>query len=176
VHVSVKANFRSLGRRFGKGTQQVATAIAGADPVALTAALRTTGSAQLEVAGESVDVGPDDVVITETPRQGWAVATDAGETLALDLHLTPELVRRGQAREVVRLVQEGRKSAGLDVSDRIQLWLAADGPDLDAALDEHSADIGHEVLATTISRTAPPADAFTGADPDLGLSFALRRA
>ncbi len=63
-------------------------------------------------------------MITETPREGWAVATDAGETLALDLHLTPELLRRGLAREVVRLVQEGRKSAGLEVTDRIELWLS----------------------------------------------------
>ena len=78
-------------------------------------------------------------MITETPREGWAVATDAGETLALDLELTPELVRRGLAREVVRLVQEGRKSAGLDVSDRIELWLsAAAGSELAGALAEHA--------------------------------------
>ena len=141
VHVSVKANFRSLGRRYGKGTQAVAAAIGAADPVALTTALRGTGSATVVVAGAPETIGLDDVVITETPREGWAVATDAGETLALDLHLTPELVRRGLAREVVRMVQEGRKSAGLDVSDRIELWLTAGSAELDAALDEHTADI-----------------------------------
>ena len=84
VHVSVKANFRSLGRRFGKGTQPVAAAIASADPVELTAALRGTGSAEVEVNGEQVSVGPDDVVITETPRQGWAVATAANAIHRLD--------------------------------------------------------------------------------------------
>ena len=176
VHVSVKANFRSLGRRFGKGTQPVAAAIASADPVELTAALRGTGSAEVEVNGEQVSVGPDDVVITETPRQGWAVATDAGETLALDLHLTPDLLRRGQAREIVRLVQEARKTAGLDVSDRIELWLSADSGELAGALDEHSADIAGEVLAVSVSRDEPPADAHFGADDDLGISFAVRRA
>jgi isoleucyl-tRNA synthetase len=104
------------------------------------------------------------------------VATDAGETLALDLQLTPELIRRGLAREVVRLVQEGRKSAGLEVSDRIGLWLSAGSAELGAALDEHSADIAGEVLAVSISREAAPADAFGGTDEDLGLTFALRRA
>ena len=59
--------------------------------------------------------------LTETPREGWAVATDGGETVALDLELTPELRRAGLAREVVRLVQEARKTAGLDVTDRIEL-------------------------------------------------------
>jgi isoleucyl-tRNA synthetase len=176
VHVSVKANFRSLGRRFGKGTQPVAAAIAAADPVALTAALRSTGSAAVEVGGRAETIGLDDVVITETPREGWAVATDAGETLALDLHLTPALIRRGLAREVVRLVQEGRKSAGLDVSDRIELWLSTGSEDLAMALDEHSADIGTEVLAVSVSRDGAPSDAFGGTDADLGISFALRRA
>jgi isoleucyl-tRNA synthetase len=176
VHVSVKANFRSLGRRFGKGTQQVASAIAAADPVALTAALRSAGVATLEVSGEPVEVSPDDVVITETPREGWAVATDAGETLALDLHLTPELVRRGLAREVVRLVQDARKSAGLEVSDRIELWVQAQAPELAAALDAHASDIAGEVLAVEVTRGPAPDGATQGADADLGLSYGLRRA
>jgi isoleucyl-tRNA synthetase len=176
VHVSVKANFRSLGRRFGKGTQPVAAAIAATDPVALTASLRSTGSATVDVEGRTESIGPDDVVITETPREGWAVATDAGETLALDLHLTPELLRRGLAREVVRLVQEGRKSAGLEVSDRIELWLSTGSAELAEALDEHAQDIGSEVLAVSVSRGAAPADAVGGTDPDLDLTFALRRA
>ncbi len=176
VHVSVKANFRSLGRRFGKGTQPVAAAIAAADPVGLTAALRGSGAATVDVAGESVEVTPDDVVITETPRAGWAVATDAGETLALDLALTPDLIRRGLAREVVRLVQEGRKAAGLEVSDRIELWLDPSSPELGEALDEHAGDIAGEVLAVSVGRDEVPAGAFTGADDELGLAFALRRA
>jgi len=176
VHVSVKANFRSLGRRFGKGTQPVAAAIAAADPVALTAALRAHGTARVAVDGADVEVGPDDGVTTETPREGWAVATDAGETLALDLHLTPELVRRGLAREVVRLVQDARKGAGLAVSDRITLWLVADSEELGSALAEHGDDIAAEVLATTLHRDGLPADGYRGRDDDLGLAFALQRA
>ncbi len=178
VHVSVKANFRSLGRRFGKGTQPVAAAIAAADPVTVTAAIRSTGSATVQVDGSPVEVGADDVVITETPREGWAVATDAGDTLALDLALTPELVGRGLAREVVRTVQEARKSAGLAVSDRIELWLEADSPELAAALEAHSGDIGDEVLAVSVLTGAgdlASAQEFTGGDDDLGLTFGLRR-
>ena len=89
---------------------------------------------------------------------------------------TPELIRRGLAREVVRLVQEGRKSAGLEVSDRIELWLSAGSAELAEALDEHSADIASEVLAVSVSRDGAPSDAFAGTDADLGISFALRRA
>ena len=176
VHVSVKANFRSLGRRFGKGTQPVAAAVATADPAALTRSLRATGTAAVEVDGRTVELTADDVVITETPREGWAVATDAGETLALDLQLTPELVRRGLAREVVRLVQEGRKAAGLDVSDRIALWLTADADELAAALEEHADDIAAEVLAVSVTRGPAPDGAAAGGDAELGLAFGLSRA
>ena len=55
----------------------------------------------------------DDVIVSERPREGWSVVNEHGETIALDLHLTPELVRAGLAREVVRLVQEARKTSGL---------------------------------------------------------------
>ena len=53
------------------------------------------------------------MIVTERPREGWSVVNEQGETVALDLELTPELVRAGLAREVVRLVQEARKSQRL---------------------------------------------------------------
>ena len=126
VDASVKANFRALGKRFGKGVQGVAAAVAAADAELLVAELRTTGSAAVEVDGQTVYLSPDEVVVTETPREGWAVASAAGETLALDLTITPELRSAGLVRDAVRLIQEARKTSGLDVSDRIELWWQAD--------------------------------------------------
>ena len=117
VDASVKGNFRALGKRFGKGTQSVATAVASADAETLVAELRSTGSATVVVEGESHLLVADELVVTETPREGWAVASAAGETLALDLEITPALRRTGRVRDVVRLVQEARKTSGLDVSD-----------------------------------------------------------
>ncbi len=178
VHVGVRANFRSLGRRFGKGTQPVAAAVVAADPTVLANQLRARGSASVLVDGHEVQIGPDDVIITETPREGWAVATDAGETLALDLTLTPDLIQRGLAREVVRLVQDARKAAGLDVSDRIELWLSApEGSPLAAALAQHSPTIAREVLAVAVALDgAVLEDGHSGEDVELGLRYALRRA
>ena len=75
------------------------------------------------------------------------MASEAGETVALDLELTPELRRAGLAREVVRLVQDARKSAGLQVTDRIRLRWAAEG-ELAEALREHAEQVAAEVLAT----------------------------
>ena len=92
-------------------------------------------------------IGADDVMVTQTPRAGWAVATDAGETVAIDTKVTPELRREGLAREVIRLVQEASKNDGLDVTDRIVLRWSASDPELAAALAEHGGLIAGEVLA-----------------------------
>ncbi|RJK96813.1 isoleucine--tRNA ligase [Vallicoccus soli] len=188
VDVSLKANFRSLGKRFAQRTPRVAAAVAAAGPTALVAALRASGTATVEVDGEQVEVGTDDVVVTEAPREGWAVASDAGETLALDLTLTPALRRAGLAREAVRLVQEARKASGLEVSDRIALWWEAEG-ELAEALEEHGALVADEVLATAFRRGEPGEHAATPSpggsaggplpqhgDADLGLRFWLTRA
>ena len=148
VDTSVKANFRSLGQRFGKQTPAVAAAIAASDPAALLAEVRANGSTKLTVSGlGEVSVAEGDVVITETPREGWAVAADAGESIALDLTITDDLRRAGLAREIVRAIQEARKNSGLDVADRISVYWSSADEDVLATMSEHGEMIGAEVLA-----------------------------
>jgi len=142
--------------------------------------LRQAGQASVLVDGEPLVIGPDEVVVTQTPRAGWSVAADGGETVALDLRITPGLRREGLAREVIRLVQDARKADGLEVSDRITLhWQAADS-ELTAALTEHGQLIAGEVLATEFGRQTPGASAADlgteHGDADLGFTFWLRRA
>ncbi|MEV6342974.1 isoleucine--tRNA ligase [Actinoplanes sp. NPDC051851] len=188
VDTTAKANFRTLGKRFGKAVQQVAKAIAVADAAALKDALRSTGTAVITVDGEEITLVPDEVVITETPQEGWAVASDAGATVALDLHLTPELRRAGLARDAIRQIQEARKTSGLDVSDRIVLrYLTSSSPassspssssdETALALTEHAALVADEVLATDYAAEPadwPDAQPFT--DDSIGLTFWLRKA
>jgi len=143
VDYTVKPNFRALGRRFGARTPVVAAAIAAVPAADIATAL---------LAGETVElddevIGADDVIVTQTPRAGWAVAADAGETVAIDITVTPELRREGLAREVIRGVQEARKNDGLDVTDRIWLRWSATDPDVAAALTEHAELVAREVLA-----------------------------
>ncbi len=140
----------------------------------LAADLATHGKAYVLVTdlGE-VEVSPEEVIISERPREGWSVVNEQGETVALDLELTPELVQAGVAREFIRAVQEARKSSGFEVSDRIRLAWAASDPNTAAALRTHSALIGDEVLAVEVNE-AEPAEAWF-ADEDLGFRFALSR-
>lgn len=90
--------------------------------------------------------------------------------------MTLELRRAGLAREVVRTLQEARKNAGLEVSDRITVHLVASG-DLAEALDTHTDEIAREVLATSLTRTEPGSDdLFSGSDEELGLRYWLAKA
>ena len=173
VEVSVKANFRTLGRRFATSTPAVAAAITSADPTTLVTALRSAGNATVSVDGSDVQLEPEDVLITETPREGWAVATEHGDTLALDLNITESLRSRGLAREFVRLVQEARKIDGLDVSDRIALTWRTNDPEVSAALREHQELIAAEVLAVDYLEAIGGEFAHTG--NDLGCDFTLVR-
>ncbi|MFC7216693.1 isoleucine--tRNA ligase [Streptomyces polyrhachis] len=177
VDTAAKANFRALGKRFGKGVQDVARAVATADAARLSAELREGGATWVEVAGERVDLSPEEVIITETPREGWSVASDPGATVALDLELTPGLRRAGLARDAIRLIQEARKNSGLDVADRIRLRWTARDEQLTQALTEHEALIADEVLALDFA-TGEADDSYGSpfADEALGLTFRLRKA
>ncbi len=93
--------------------------------------------------------------------------------MALDLELTPALLRAGLAREAIRFIQEARKKAGLDVSDRITLQWDADGQ-LAVAVEEHASLIADEVLAVDM-RHVDDMDYATDVDDGLGLSLSIAK-
>jgi isoleucyl-tRNA synthetase len=172
--VAAKANFRTLGARFGKQTPLVANAIAAFEASALAEALRAEGSATVHVEGlGEVTVSADDVIVTETPREGWAVSSESGASVALDLTITDELRRLGLAREVVRLLQDGRKAAGYEVSDRIAVMWQATNETLQAAVAEHASAIAGEVLAIEFNNGR--GDGHAVADDELGFSATIVR-
>jgi isoleucyl-tRNA synthetase len=177
VEYVVKPNFRELGKRFGKQTPKVAKAITSAPPAELTHALRDTGTATVE-ADEvgKVELALGDVIVTERPRSGWAVESAAGETVGLDLTVTPELRRAGLVREVIRLIQDARKTTGLEITDRIELWWRTTDTDLDEALRDHGQEVATEVLANAWHDDEPEEDLPANRDEDLHLTFWLRKA
>jgi isoleucyl-tRNA synthetase len=175
VDVSIKANFRSLGAKFGASVQAIAKAIHAEEAAQLVTVLRSKGSTSIEyndVTGtvQKAEITTEDVLVTETPREGWTYASAHGESLALDLALTPELIAQGIAREAIRLIQDERKALGFDISDRITLVWNASEEHL-AAITAHSHHIGEEVLATEIKRDATLALA----DNEIGLALRLER-
>ena len=143
-----KPNFRTLGPRLGQGVQQVAHALEGDDGTIAGALARGE-----TVALAGVELGADDVDLVQETLEGWGVAAEGGITVALELDLTPELRREGLARELIRLVQDARKAAGLEVSDRIALGIEASG-ELAEALSVHGDAVARETLAVELSQEA----------------------
>uniref|UniRef100_S0DDI0 isoleucine--tRNA ligase n=1 Tax=termite gut metagenome TaxID=433724 RepID=S0DDI0_9ZZZZ len=173
VDYTVKGNFRALGKRFGKQTAEAAAAIAAADPAAVAAEVAAHGEVRLDWNGGTT-VSADEVLITERPRAGWSVVGEQGETIALDVELTDDLIRAGWVREFIRGVQELRKSSGLDVSDRIRLsWAATD--DVAEAVRTAADQIAAEVLAVQMTQADTPSDGWT-TDDDLGVAYTLAKA
>jgi isoleucyl-tRNA synthetase len=145
-----KPDFSVLGPRLGPRVQAVAAALA-ADDGRLTDRL-VEGDA-VEVAagdGPAVTIGPDDVHFSHDVRSGLGVASEGGVTVALELEITPELRREGVARELVRMIQDARKAAGLQVTDRIALAVETSGEPADA-LAAHREEIATETLAATVA-------------------------
>jgi len=121
--------------------------------------LRAKLPLRLEVAGEEVELSPDEVLAREEPRAGLAVASERSLTVAVDVAITPELVAEGRAREVVRRVQSLRKEAGLNLDDRIITTYQAEGP-LAEAIAAWQAFIAAETLSVEL-RAGPPEEGAT---------------
>ena len=145
-----KPHFRALGPRLGPAVKEVALALMH-DDGRLARELSEGRAVRVPTSGGEVEVGPNEVELSRETRGGWGTASDAGITVALDLEVDPELAREGLARELVRLIQDARKAAGLDVADRIVLTVDAD-EEVHRALDDHGDWIAGEVLAVDIRR------------------------
>ncbi|HVY95913.1 MAG TPA: isoleucine--tRNA ligase [Solirubrobacterales bacterium] len=150
VSYTVKPNYRSLGPRFGKNMPQVAAAVEALDASHVAKALADGGEIGIAIDGTDHTLGPEDVTLALQPLEGYEVEAEAGHAVALQLELDDELRQEGLAREIVHAVQNARKEAGLEITDRISLSLGGD-PDLLAAAQAHEAYLAGEVLATSIA-------------------------
>jgi len=167
VDISIKANFKSLGAKYGAEVQAVAKLIAAADATHLVKTLRS----QQNAAVSTFEIDLDDLVITEVPKSGWMVASHDGESVALDLTLSPELIESGVVREVIRFIQERRKSDGFDISDRITVSYNAE-PQTLAAVAAQDSHICNEVLATGLTRD----ESIALGENELGIALILKKA
>ena len=147
--LELKANYRSLGPRFGKHMPQAAAAIAALDARHAAETLRGGGLLGVSVDGKEHALELDDVQIVLRPLEGYQLERSGSHAVALNLELDDALRREGLAREVVHAVQAARKSAGLAVEDRIALTLGGESELLDA-VRAHEPYVTGETLAVAL--------------------------
>jgi isoleucyl-tRNA synthetase len=127
----IKPNFKSLGPRYGKLMKQISAAINKFSQEDIKK-LEQEKEYKLEIDGQEVTIGLDDVEISTQDIPGWIVANQGNLTVALDITITPELRNEGLARELVNRIQNLRKDMGLEVTDRIKLTIEKNDDTFDA--------------------------------------------
>jgi isoleucyl-tRNA synthetase len=148
MRVEVKLNMKTAGPKFGARLQDVQAALAAADAVTIARQVEEGKPVELPCVGGAVTLEPTDIVVQLRAPEGWAGAVDHGTQVMLDVRITESLKKEGLARELVRHVQEARKQAGLQMEDRIELYLFTTSAALQLAIDAHGKYIAAETLVT----------------------------
>lgn len=151
---TAKPNFKRLGKRLGRLMKGVNQAVRALGDEAIERYLKE-GTISLEVDGETVELGPEDLDITSEGIEGWLVGQERGVTVALDTNVSDALLSEGLARESVNRVQNLRKKADFDVVDRIAMQYQATGR-LREAILEHADWIRNETLTLALEETQQP--------------------
>ena len=146
----IKPNFKTLGKVYGPRMKGIAAAMASLDQSVISAIQRSEAagtSYTLTLPDGEVVLAPGDYQISSEDMPGWLVASQGALTIALDIEITPELKQEGMARELVSRIQNLRKTAGFEVTDRIDVVIACNAP-----LEEALRHFGSYVCAQTLAR------------------------
>jgi isoleucyl-tRNA synthetase len=146
VSYRIKPNLPRIGREFGKMIPSIREALERSDGSEIAGAVARGENIELNVDGRSIELSPEDLLIETSSAAGYACAEDSGFLTALDTTLDDELLREGIARELIRTVQDARKQAGLEVSDRIVLGVHGSSG-VEAALQHYRDYLMAETLA-----------------------------
>jgi isoleucyl-tRNA synthetase len=141
----VRPNLSVLGPKYGSALGKIRSALEGADKAAIASEV----GAGRPVVLDGFTLQPGELLVSMSGKPGYAVVGEAGYAVAVTTEVTPELADEGLARELVRRIQEMRKTAGFDLADRILVGHEADA-EITRVLDEWGSYVRQETLATTV--------------------------
>ena len=153
----IKCNFRTLGKKYGKLMKDIANKVntlTQEDILEIERSLKEKANYVLGVIAEQeVILEKEDVEIINEDIPGWLVANEGNVTVALEVELTEELLQEGLARELINRIQNMRKDNGLEITDRIDIWVA-EHEKMNAAIEHYGEYIKGQVLADNITIAA----------------------
>ncbi len=144
----IKANFKTLGPKYGKMMKQVAEKISEMSQKDIIS-LEQSGKIELSLETQKINIGIEDVEIISEDIPGWLVANEGKITVALDINITKELVEEGIARELINRIQNLRKDSGFDVTDKIDITILSNS-ELDEAINNFKDYICTQTLGNSI--------------------------
>jgi isoleucyl-tRNA synthetase len=149
IKKKIKPNFKALGPKYSKLMKQIAVLVGAMDQSQI-ASFEKEGYFDTIVEGEAIRLVPEDVEILTEDIPGWQVASEGSLTVALDIHVTPELRLEGIAREFINRIQNLRKDSGFEVTDKIELTVGRH-PELAEALEKYGDYICNQTLAVKLN-------------------------
>ena len=166
VEYRFKPNLRLLGKKYGKQVPAITVALKALEGEAARAAAQACeagGLVQIQIDGQSLDLLAEELLVESSAPEGFAVAESEGMLVALSTLVTPELRLEGAARDLVRSIQDARKSAGLAISDRIRLFVSSgdQGELLEQTLALWGDYLRSETLTVDLILATPAADAYS---------------
>ena len=173
----IKPNFKTLGKVYGPRMKEIAAAFTSLDQATISSVQRAEAAGEsytLSLPGGDVTLTPGDYQISSEDMPGWLVASQGALTIALDVELTDELRKEGLARELVNRIQNLRKAAGFEVTDRIEVVIAPNTA-LQEALESFGSYVCAQTLARDIRFDAEPAGAVEVEWEDGTLAIAVVR-
>ena len=150
----IKPNFKTLGPKYGKYMKAIAALVATFSQEQISA-VECGELTTLDMGAETIEVSAADFEITSEDMPGWLVTSEGKLTVALDITLTPELEMEGVARELINRIQNIRKEAGLEVTDKIRVEIEA-LPAIEPSVAKYADYIGQQTLAIEVVCTANP--------------------
>ena len=148
----IKPNFKALGPRFGKAMKSIANVIQNLQATDIKQ-IEEKGVLGIEINGKSINLERNDVEITSQDIEGWLVANQGSTTVALDVTITAPLRDEGVARELVNRIQNLRKDSGLEVTDRIEVYLQSEDA-IESAIKQNLEYIKLETLTESLHLVA----------------------
>ena len=162
LEYDLKPNLRIVGRKYGKIVPALKVRLTEVNGKEVAAAVAAGQTYSIEVEGQTLELEPEEILVEARSPGGYAAQEDGGYLVAFSTELTPELEREGLARDIVRHIQELRKGSGLEISDRIALFITSDSEMVKQTVDEHQETIKSETLAISLD--------FGASVPDGGFS------
>jgi isoleucyl-tRNA synthetase len=172
VNYKVLPNLKLLGPKLGRLIPAVRQAITQADADELVVAVQAGENVSLQVDGQEIELAPAELLVQTEPAAGLAVAADKVITVGIDVVISAKLAAEGMARELVRRIQNMRKDAGFDISDKITIYYQAEGT-VHHVFENWADYIKTETLAVAIKHRLIPEAAFQRKEKVEGLDLMM---
>ena len=168
----LRPNLPALGPKYGRRVNEIRSLLSEADASAVAASVRVSENVELG----DFELTPDEILVDNIAAEGYAVESDGTYTVGIATEVTPELRAEGYVRDIAHIVQNMRKNAGLEISDRIQLAIdAPEGSEIASAIADHADYIANETLAVGINggiddEVARDRHSLDGVEVEIGLA------